>query len=131
MIDELRQTLAPQSSLDLASPAFSLFAFAELREVLENLDTCRMVLPEANGADLGLTGSDNDRAFGIGFKSAGSPKYVLHGSRRRWSCERPLPCSRSRSSLPASRNLNFTGSLPATALSRRRVWASRPATSSA
>src|SRR5208337_4036898 len=63
VIDELRQTLAPQSSLDLASPAFSLFAFAELREVLETLDACRLVLPEANGADLGLTGSDNDRAF--------------------------------------------------------------------
>jgi len=63
VIDELRQTLAPSSSLDLASPAFSLFAFAELREALEKLETCRVVLPEANGADLGLTGSDNDRAF--------------------------------------------------------------------
>ena len=63
VIDELRRTLAPPSSLDLASPAFSLFAFAELREVLEKLDTCRVVLPEVNGADLGLTGSDNDRAF--------------------------------------------------------------------
>ena len=63
VIDQLRQTLAPQLSLDLASPAFSLFAFAELREVLEKLDTCRVVLPEANGTDLGLTGSENDRAF--------------------------------------------------------------------
>jgi len=48
VIDELRQTLAPSSSLDLASPAFSLFAFAELREVLEKLDACRVVLPETN-----------------------------------------------------------------------------------
>ena len=63
VIDELRQALASSSSLDLASPAFSLFAFAELREVLEKLDTCRVVLPAPNGADLGLTGSDNDRAF--------------------------------------------------------------------
>ncbi|MBU4270899.1 MAG: helicase [Planctomycetes bacterium] len=63
VIDELRQTLVPPSSFDLASPAFSLFAFAELREVLEKLDTCRVVLPEAIGPDLSLTGSDNDRAF--------------------------------------------------------------------
>ena len=45
VIDELRQTLAPPSSLDLASPAFSLFAFAELRDLLEKLDACRVVLP--------------------------------------------------------------------------------------
>ena len=63
VIDELRQTLAPPSSLDLASPAFSLFAFAELRKLLEKLDACRVVLPATNGAELGLTGSDTDRAF--------------------------------------------------------------------
>ena len=63
VFDELRQTLASPSSLDLASPAFSLFAFAELRDLLEKLDTCRMVLPAANGNELGLTGSDTDRGF--------------------------------------------------------------------
>ena len=63
VIDELRQTLAPPSLLDLASPAFSLFAFAELRDLLEKLDACRVVLPANNGDELGLTGSDTDRAF--------------------------------------------------------------------
>ena len=63
VIDELRQALASESALALASPAFSLFAFAELREALEKLDGCRVVLPEANGSDLGLTGTENDRAF--------------------------------------------------------------------
>jgi superfamily II DNA or RNA helicase len=63
VIDELRQTLAPPSSLDLASPAFSLFAFGELRELLEKLDACRVVLPANNGDELGLTGSETDRAF--------------------------------------------------------------------
>jgi hypothetical protein len=63
VIDELPQTLAHPSSLDLASPAFSLFAFAELRDLLERLDACRVVLPATNGGDLGLTGSDTDRAF--------------------------------------------------------------------
>ena len=37
VIDELRQTLTPPSSLDLASPAFSLFAFGELRDLLDIL----------------------------------------------------------------------------------------------
>jgi len=63
VFDELRRTLAPPSSLDLASPSFSLFAFAELRDLLEKLDTCRMVLPATNGNDLGLTGSQTDRGF--------------------------------------------------------------------
>jgi Helicase conserved C-terminal domain/SNF2-related domain len=63
VIDELRQTLAPASSLDLASPAFSLFAFAELRDQLEKLDSCRVVLPATNEGELGLTGSETDRAF--------------------------------------------------------------------
>lgn len=36
--DELRSSLAPPSSLDLASPVFSLFAYAELRDVLDKID---------------------------------------------------------------------------------------------
>ena len=63
VIDELRQTLASPSSLELASPAFSLFAFAELRDLLDKLDACRVVLPATNGGELGLTGSDTDRPF--------------------------------------------------------------------
>jgi len=63
VIDELRKGLLPQSSLDLASSAFSLFAFAELCELLEKLDACRVVLPATNSCDLGFTGADADRAF--------------------------------------------------------------------
>jgi hypothetical protein len=68
VIDELRQIVVPQSSLDWASPSFSLFAFAELRELLLRLDACRLVLPAANGGDLGLTGSDADRAYRNGLQ---------------------------------------------------------------
>lgn len=39
VISELREVLRPSSSLDVASPAFALFAYAELRDVLEKLDT--------------------------------------------------------------------------------------------
>jgi len=63
VIDELRRSLLPPSSLDLASSEFSLFAYAELRELLDKLDACRIVLPNAGGEDLGLTGSNADRAF--------------------------------------------------------------------
>jgi hypothetical protein len=62
VVDELRHSLTPPCSLDIASPGFSLFAFAELRDLLEKLDSCRMVLG-LNGQDLGLTGSETDRAF--------------------------------------------------------------------
>lgn len=63
VIDELRQSLVPPSTLDLASPAFSLYAFAELRESLESIDSCRMVLSVSNGQDSWLTGSEADRPF--------------------------------------------------------------------
>ena len=62
VVDELRQALTPPASLDLASTEFSLFAFSELRDILDKLDVCRIVLG-ANGGDPGLTGSEGDRAF--------------------------------------------------------------------
>jgi len=63
VIDELRRSLLPPSSLDLASSEFSLFAYAEVRELLDKLDACRIVLPNSGGEELGLTGSNADRAF--------------------------------------------------------------------
>ncbi len=63
VIDELRRSLQPPASLDLASSEFSLFAYAELHDLLEKLDACRIVLPNAEGEELGLTGSNGDRAF--------------------------------------------------------------------
>lgn len=61
--DELRSSLTPPASLDLASPVFSLFAYAELRDVLDKIDACRIVLQGASELDLGLVGSETDRAF--------------------------------------------------------------------
>ena len=63
IIDELRKILTPQSSLDIATPAFSLFAFAELRDLLMKLDHSRLVLPMFEGCDLNLTGNEADRPF--------------------------------------------------------------------
>lgn len=61
VIDELRNSLHPESALDIATPAFSLFAFAELRILLEKLNHCRLVIPSAEGTDLGLIGTQADR----------------------------------------------------------------------
>ena len=63
VIDELRQSLGTQSTLDIASSTFSLFAFGELRESLKNVSTVRLALPEADIADLALQGTVADRAF--------------------------------------------------------------------
>jgi hypothetical protein len=63
VIDELRQSLTSPALLDLASPSFSLFAFAELRQLLENLTSCRLVLQQKTSEELELVGSDADRAF--------------------------------------------------------------------
>jgi ERCC4-related helicase len=63
VIDELQKILSPQTSLDLASPTFSLFAFSALRDLLEKLENCRVVLSQGSNGELELTGSEADRAF--------------------------------------------------------------------
>jgi hypothetical protein len=42
VIDELRTCLLPQSSIDIASPKFSLFAFADIRTLLEKLESAML-----------------------------------------------------------------------------------------
>jgi len=62
VVDELRKVLTPRSTLDMATPAFSLFAFAELQDALDGLSCCRLALPVGASDDLGLLGSGADRA---------------------------------------------------------------------
>lgn len=63
VIDELRKCLVGQDRLNIASPAFSLFAFGEVREHLSKLDKCRLVLPSPEAGNLALVGSISDRPF--------------------------------------------------------------------
>jgi hypothetical protein len=63
VVDALREVLGTESSLDVASPAFPLFAFAEVRSLLEKVVHCRLVLPTTQGTDLNLLGSEADRPF--------------------------------------------------------------------
>jgi hypothetical protein len=61
VIDLLRPWLQRGFQLDLATPGFSLFAFAELAAALSGLRKSRLILPPAD-QDLGLLGAPGDRA---------------------------------------------------------------------
>lgn len=63
MADELKRAIAPQSSLGLASSEFSIFAFAEFRDILDAITKTRLVLPQLNEKSLSLFGGEADRAF--------------------------------------------------------------------
>lgn len=63
VVDELRKCLVGQDKFDIATPAFSLFAFGEVRELLSKLDKCRLALPSSEAGDLALVGSISDRPF--------------------------------------------------------------------
>lgn len=61
VIDLIRSKISKGRQLDVVSPVFSLFAFAELMRELDELSRCRLVLPSAN-SELGILGSSADRA---------------------------------------------------------------------
>jgi hypothetical protein len=62
VIDVLRQAVQYDASLDIASPALSLFAFFELRDLLNKAGLSRLILPLDADGDLTLLGSPADRA---------------------------------------------------------------------
>ena len=63
VIDELRHCLLAKSSLDIASPEFSLFAFAELQDLLTGVGNARLALPSPDRHDWAMLGNEMDRAF--------------------------------------------------------------------
>ena len=63
VVDEINRKIAKDAFLDLASSTFSLMAFGEIRQALDLLKSCRLVLPFYPGADLSLLGNDEDRSF--------------------------------------------------------------------
>lgn len=63
VIDELRQCLDSQGTLDIATPTLSLFAFGELQSLLGDLARCRLVLPSSRVGDLSLLGAESDRVY--------------------------------------------------------------------
>lgn len=61
VIDLMRPHLMPGHLLGCVTPSFSLFAFAELRDVLDKLDSVQLILPRVND-ELGFFGDEGDRA---------------------------------------------------------------------
>ena len=59
VIDNLQQSLEPGASLDIATPAWSIFAFGELRERLAASANVRVAIPTQG--DLQLLGGESDR----------------------------------------------------------------------
>jgi len=60
VIDALREWLAPGAAVDLMSPAFSLFAFSETRDLLAKSGRCRILLAEESFLAGALFGGDTD-----------------------------------------------------------------------
>lgn len=63
VIDELKQVLGKKSSVDIASPYFSIFAFSELRELLAEVGRVRLALPSSTPDEWEILGSELDREF--------------------------------------------------------------------
>ncbi|HEX7908282.1 MAG TPA: SNF2-related protein, partial [Paraburkholderia sp.] len=61
VIDLMRSYLKPGQQLDCVTPSFSLFAFAELRDVLAKLERVQLILPPSDDG-LDLLGGEGDRA---------------------------------------------------------------------
>ncbi|HEY5504907.1 MAG TPA: SNF2-related protein, partial [Sedimentisphaerales bacterium] len=61
VIDALRQSFQSGASLDIATPFLSLFAFSELRDLLNHAKHSRLILPLNPDGDLTLLGSAADR----------------------------------------------------------------------
>lgn len=61
--DELHLAVGAGTNISLATSDFSLFAFAEFRELLAQARNARVVFPNTNSAPLNLLGTEADRPF--------------------------------------------------------------------
>jgi hypothetical protein len=61
VIDALHQSLQSAASIDIATSLFSLYAFAELRELFNQTTHTRLILPLGADGDLTILGSVADR----------------------------------------------------------------------
>ena len=62
-IDRLREWMAQGTGVDLVSPSFSLWAFAEIRDALDRAGPCRLLLGELGSITPALLGGDADMMF--------------------------------------------------------------------
>lgn len=62
VLDLVHPGLAQGNLLDVVTPAFSLFVFAEVQNDINALARCRLLLPPITG-DLAVVGSEADRSL--------------------------------------------------------------------
>ncbi|MBM4394216.1 MAG: helicase [Deltaproteobacteria bacterium] len=63
VVDDLRRAIGPDASLDVATPAFSLHAFAEVRDLLSLVSAARLIFPPGDRLRDSLMGGERDRVF--------------------------------------------------------------------
>lgn len=94
VVDLIRSRLTPESVLKVASPEFSLFAYAELRRELERVAKVSLILPELTNYDLQLLGGEADRAarnrLQLRWLARGSTRWLTRKAEVRITAK-PLP----------------------------------------
>jgi hypothetical protein len=63
VIDEVRTALGPLATLDIATQGFSLFAFGETKDLLQEIARCRLVIPTLLDSEPQLFGGEFDRPY--------------------------------------------------------------------
>ena len=62
-VDLLRDWLTSDTQVDVVSPSFSLWAYSEIKDFLDRVDRCRLLLGEPDSIASSLLGGDGDIAF--------------------------------------------------------------------
>lgn len=63
VIDILRDSISDPSTVDVASPSFSLFAYGELKDHLQKTKATRLLIPTTKAYGLALLGDESDRPY--------------------------------------------------------------------
>jgi len=89
VIDCLRESIQTVASLDIATPFLSLFAFAELRELLNQTSHSRLILSIDTGDDLTLLGSAADRPARNRLQAHRLARVCANWIREKPKCDHP------------------------------------------
>lgn len=125
VVDELRQCLTPQATLDIASPAFSLFAFGELCEALTGISKARLALPADRAHDLVLLGTAADRPFRNHLHARWLAKQCAEWMEKKAEVRHSAGATPQATLIAGDANGALKRVITALAPSRRRGWASR------
>lgn len=69
VIDELKASIKEAARLDIASPELSIFAFGEMKSLLNETEACRMIISSKQISPRSFLGTEKDRAARNNFAS--------------------------------------------------------------